>query len=188
MAAIQTDVVTNANLARWGANVYGAEYVVGGVRVDFQDLMVTITEQRAAKIEAEVEPVSKRMTARNKELEQLGEALSVLSGIESKWKSDDNDDKDWPSYSDVNDLAKAGLALIGVTVPPNGDKRAKISKSNCEKYIQQVKTQIDKRNNEASSDMTRLQSLVDRRDESYSTATSLMEAVADTRSNIIKNM
>ncbi|MDO5320145.1 MAG: hypothetical protein Q4G65_16080 [bacterium] len=184
MAAIQTDVVTNANLARWGANVYGAEYVVGGVRVDFQDLMVTITEQRAAKVEAEVEPVSKRMTARNKELEQLGEALSVLSGIESQWKSDDNDDKSWPSDADISDLAKAGLKLIGVEIPSN----RKISKSNCEKYIQQIKTQIDKRNNEASSDMTRLQSLVDRRDESYSTATSLMQAVADTRSNIIKNM
>ena len=181
MAAIQTEVVTNANLARWGANVYGAEYVVGGVRVDFQDLMVTISEQRAAKVEAQVEPVSNRRTARNKELEELGGALSVLSGIESQWKSDDNSDKSWPG--DISDLAKTGLALIGVTNPSGS-----ISKSNCEKYIQQVKTQIDKRNNDASSDMTRLQSLVDRRDESYSTATSLMQAVADTRSNIIKNI
>lgn len=181
MAAIQTDVVTNANLARWGANVYGAEYVVGGVRVDFQDLMVTITEQRAARVEAEVEPVSKRMTARNKELEQLGEALSVLSGIESQWTGDDTGKKKWPSS--ISPEAKVGLTLIGVT-NPNGD----ITKSDCEKYIQQVKTQIDKRNNEASTDMTRLQSLVDRRDESYSTATSLMQAVAETRSNIIKNM
>ena len=183
MAAIQTDVVTNANLARWGANVYGAEYVVGGVRVDFQDLMVTITEQRAAKVEAQVEPMSKRMRARNDQLEQLGEALSVLSGIESQWKSDDNKDKNWPSS--VDPTALAGLKLIGINDNPQGKS---ISKSDCEKYIQQVKTQIDKRNNEASSDMTRLQALVDRRDESYSTATSLMQAVADTRSNIIKNM
>ena len=186
MAAIQTDVVTNANLARWGANVYGAEYVVGGVRVDFQDLMVTIPEQRAARVEAEVEPVSKRMTARNKELEQLGEALSVLSGIESQWKSDDNSDKNWPSATDISALAKAGLGLIGLV--NDSQIQGKISKSNCEKYIQQVKTQIDKRNNEASSDMTRLQALVDRRDESYSTATSLMQAIGDTRSSLVKNM
>ena len=181
MAAIQTDVVTNANLARWGANVYGAEYVVGGVKVDFQDLMVTISEQRAAKVEAQVEPVSKRMRARNIELENLGEALTVLSGIESQWKSDDTSNKQWPGS--VSEKAQAGLTLIGVN-KWQGD----ISKSDCEKYIQQVKTQIDKRNNEASSDMTRLQSLVDRRDESYSTATSLMQAVADTRSSLIKNL
>ena len=36
--------------------------------------------------------------------------------------------------------------------------------------------------------MTRLQSLVDKRDESYSTATSLMQEVGDTRANTIKNM
>ena len=36
--------------------------------------------------------------------------------------------------------------------------------------------------------MTRLQSLVDRRDESFTTATTLMTNVSDTRDNAIKNM
>jgi hypothetical protein len=36
--------------------------------------------------------------------------------------------------------------------------------------------------------MSRLQSLVDRRDESYSTATNLMTHVSDTRSNLIRNL
>jgi hypothetical protein len=36
--------------------------------------------------------------------------------------------------------------------------------------------------------MSRLQSLVDRRDESYSTATNLMTAVSDTRANLIRNL
>jgi hypothetical protein len=47
---------------------------------------------------------------------------------------------------------------------------------------------IDGRNNKAQTDMTRLQSLVDRRDESYSTASNLMTAVSDTRSNLIRNL
>ena len=42
--------------------------------------------------------------------------------------------------------------------------------------------------NEAQTDMTRPQSLVDRRDESYSTATNLMTSISDTRSNVIRNM
>ena len=33
--------------------------------------------------------------------------------------------------------------------------------------------------------MSRLQSLVDRRDESYSTATNLMTSISDTRSNLM---
>ena len=36
--------------------------------------------------------------------------------------------------------------------------------------------------------MSRLQSLVDRRDESYSTATNMMTAISDTRSNLIRNL
>jgi hypothetical protein len=36
--------------------------------------------------------------------------------------------------------------------------------------------------------MTRLESLVDRRDEAYSTASDLMNKVSDTRSTLIGNM
>lgn len=58
----------------WG--VSGAEYIINGEKVNFQDLMVAVTEQRAATIEKEVEPMSTRMTNRNKRLEKLGNALS----------------------------------------------------------------------------------------------------------------
>ncbi len=50
------------------------------------------------------------------------------------------------------------------------------------------KADDDGLNNEAQTDMTRLQSLVDRRDESYSTATNLMASISDTRANVIRNM
>ena len=62
------------------------------------------------------------------------------------------------------------------------------TKSSVEGMIQSLKSMIDSRNNKAQTDMTRLQSLVDRRDESYSTASNLMTAVSDTRSNLIRNL
>ena len=62
--AIITDLVTNSNLSVWG--VSGAEYIINGEKVNFQDLMVVVTEQRAATIEKEVEPMATRMTTRNK--------------------------------------------------------------------------------------------------------------------------
>ena len=43
-------------------------------------------------------------------------------------------------------------------------------------------------NNESQKDMSRLQSLVDRRDESFSTASDLMSKISDTRSNLISNL
>ena len=194
--AIQTDPVSNQNLAAWG--VSGAEYVVDGVKVCFQDLMVVVTEQRAATIEKEVEPMSTRMTSRNKRLESLGNALSDLSGIEAAFKSDDSggtwslDYLKQPSEATRTVLDSIESGLWGYGTSGAGDGKGKtgyyVTKSNCEKAIQLVKTQIDKLNNEASADMTRLQSLVDRRDESYSTATSLMQKIADTASALIKNL
>ena len=52
----------------------------------------------------------------------------------------------------------------------------------------QLKSKIDALNNEAQKDMTRLESLVNRRDEAFSTASDLMGKIGDTRSNAIRNM
>ena len=62
------------------------------------------------------------------------------------------------------------------------------TKSSVEGMIQALKSMIDGRNNKAQTDMTRLQQLVDRRDESFSTASSLMTSVSDTRGNLIRNL
>ena len=208
--AIETDIVTSSSLGRWGAEVYGAEYVINGQKVDFQDLMVAITTQRASVVEGEVEPISSRMTARNKRLEELGNALSDLSKAEAGFESDDAGTRDmrgdWLLDSTAQLMIQLGYSVTK-TYEKEGDRpgdtsrgdfylvkgntadhRYSCNKKTIEGMIQKVKTQIDKLNNEASSDMTRLQSLVDRRDESYSTATSLMQAIGDCRSSLIKNM
>lgn len=194
--AIVTDLVTNSNLSAWG--VSGAEYIINGEKVNFQDLMVAVTEQRAATIEKEVEPMSTRMTNRNKRLESLGNALSDLSGIEAAFKSDDSggtwslDYLKQPSAATRAVLDSLEGGLWGYGKSGKGDGKGTegyyVTKSNCEKAIQLIKTQIDKLNNESSADMTRLQSLVDRRDEAYSAATSLMQKIADTTSSLIKNL
>jgi hypothetical protein len=51
-----------------------------------------------------------------------------------------------------------------------------------------VKSKIDALNNSAQKDMTRLESLVNRRDEAFSTASDLMSKISDTRSNLIRNL
>ncbi|MBQ5530848.1 MAG: hypothetical protein IIT98_02450, partial [Kiritimatiellae bacterium] len=64
----------------------------------------------------------------------------------------------------------------------------KMTKYEVEEWLQKVKSKIDALNNEAQKDMTRLQSLVDRRDEAFSTASDLMSKISDTRSNLIRNL
>ena len=155
-------------------------------QVDFQDLLIVISEQRAAAVEEQIEPMSVRMSTRNRKLDQLGAALSIIADIQAKF-TDANETGDKKSTAKLTTEAKDGLALVGYTGGTVGTELT-LNKSQAEYYQQLLKTKLDSLNNASSKDMTRLQSLVDKRDESYSTATSLMQAVADTRANTIKNM
>ena len=189
MSEISMTPVTNDHLGIWGARV--VEYTYGGKTVDFQDLMVKITERRAASVESEITPLSKRMDARNKRLSELGKALADIAGLQSSFKSDDDGGKWSTDYSKSPDsTTRSVLASIGQSSLYGYDssKGYYMTKANCEKASQLLKTQIDLLNNASSEDMTRLQGIVDRRDQSYSTATTLMQAIGDTRSALVKNM
>lgn len=165
----------------WGVSF--SDYKVDGTQVDFQDLMIAISEKRAVTVEGEVTPLTTRIKNRNAALERLGTALADLTKVQASFASDAKGDK--RSDIEISQTTKDTLANdIGGL---NFDNR-KMLKREVEEWIQRVKSKIDGLNNQAQTDMTRLQSLVDRRDESYSTASNLMSAVSDTRSNLIRNL
>lgn len=162
----------------WGVKF--GDYYYGKDQVDFQDLMVKISENRATTVEGEVAPLTTRIKARNAYLEELGDALADLTRLQAAFKSDDEGNAQRESMKDstYNTIFK----LQG-KYPTKKEYKQWV-----EYYLKLVKSKIDALNNEAQTDMTRLQSLVDRRDESFSTATTLMSAISDTRSNLIRNL
>lgn len=164
----------------WG-NVTFNDYIMDGRRVDFQDLMVAVAEKRAVAVEGEVTPMSVRMRDRNKFLDELGSALADLTAAEAALPSDAKG-TDTSSRALEQTTKDTCNKAYGKT-PSDHDQKQWI-----EYHIQMVKSKIDSLNNAAQTDMSRLQSLVDRRDESYSTATNLMTAISDTRSNLIRNL
>jgi hypothetical protein len=175
-----TEVKVAENLtALWGIDAY--EYKVSGNQVDFQDLMIAVSEKRAVTVEGEVVPLTTRIRARNADLELLGKALSELTAAQATLKSDAGGN-DRSSYTFSSDVKARVKDLTGHNLDDNETKKW------LEYFIQMVKTKIDGLNNESQTDMSRLQSLVDRRDESYSTATNLMTSISDTRSNLIRNL
>lgn len=182
--AIAKIEVDSDNLKAWGVQV--VDYELNGQRVDFQDLLIKVSEQRAATVEQEIEPMSTRMSTRNRKLDSLGAALAIVADIQAKF-TDADDTGNKTSTLTLTAEAKAGLGLVGYTGGTVGSTLT-MNKSTAEYYQQMLKTELDSLNNASSKDMTRLQSLVDKRDESYSTATSLMQEVGDTRANTIKNM
>lgn len=207
MATIESNSVTLSQ--NWGTITFN-DYTFAGKMVDFQDLMVAVAEKRAVAVEGEVTPMSVRMRARNKFLDDLGNVLAELTKIEASFDGEDDGSLDMGGWmtDTTGELLRYRLGTSCTVYNSSGD-RPSDSKKRADFYqagwvtdgksysankktiagmIQNVKSKIDSLNNASQTDMSRLQSLVDRRDESYSTATNLMTAISDTRSNLIRNL
>ena len=165
----------------WNVQIF--DYRLDGVEMDFETLIVNFSTSRATVIEQEVNPIKTQVEKRNARLSELGTALSNLSKAQQALADEDKGATDSTSIP-----PETGTVLYSLDSSEFSKGQTQISKQDVEKAIQLVKTEIDKLNNEASSDMTRLQSLVDKRDESFSTASSLMQSISDSRSRVIGNI
>ena len=175
----------------WGVKVYDYKYL--GVKVDLQDLLVTITQHRATSIENEVMPLQEIISRRNKRLERYGAVLQKLTELQATYTG--QEDGTTEHKIDITGVLIPGefeeadfWAVVKEIGYEGSGQWLTFSKSEVEGAVARCKNDIDEMNNDSQRDMTRLQSLVDRRDESYSAATSLMTSVSDTRSGLIKNL
>jgi len=178
MSAITTNNIALSQ--SWGAQF--GDYTIDGNSIDFQDIMVVISERRATAVESEVTPLSTRITNRNKTLEDLGNVLADLTKLQAQF---DSDSKGSDRKGSLQPTSKA--ILLDVFGSLDWDN-LKMTKYEVEEWLQKVKSKIDALNNSAQKDMTRLESLVNRRDEAFSTASDLMSKISDTRSNLIRNL
>jgi len=182
----------DAFMTRWGSTVY--DYKLNNVTVDFQDLMVAVSEHRAIAVEGEVTPLALRMRRRNKDLERAGSLLAIFTKAQSEFNSDSSGGSTTHISgikADQYDLLAEAYRRRGGTPPAtitDGWANSDWTKSSIEGMVQALKSMIDEMNNKSQSDMTRMQSLVDRRDESYTTATTLMTNISETRDNAIRNL
>ncbi len=179
MATVTADTPVKMSHS-WG--VAFSDYLIDGKQVDFQDLMIAIAENRATTVEGEVAPLTTRIKARNAKLEKLGTVLAELTRLQSLFGSEST------GWSREGNLTQSSYDILKDIFGSVNFTMLNMAKCEVEEWIQKCKSKIDGLNNEAQTDMTRLQSLVDRRDESFSTASTLMSAISDTRSNLINNL
>ena len=164
----------------WG--VQFGDFYLDGKHTDFQDLMIAISQNRATAVEGEVKPLSTKITNRNKTLEDLGNVLADLTKLQAQFDSDSKGD------ARKGSLQRSSQIILQNVFGTLNFSRLDMTKAEVEEWLQKVKSKIDALNNEAQKDMTRLESLVNRRDEAFSTASDLMSKIGDTRSNAIRNM
>lgn len=175
------DTQTPVTLSQsWGVDF--SDYTYKDEPVDFQDLMVAVAENRAATVEKEVTPLTTRIRNRNKTLDELGGILAELTNLQSQFSSNAG------GWDRAGTLSLDSFNLLIKIFGSLDFSVRQMAKCEVEEWIQKVKSKIDGLNNESQADMTRLQSLVDRRDESFSTASNLMSTISDTRGNTIRNL
>ena len=174
-------VPANIKLSQsWGVEF--GDYLYNGKTVDLQDVTIIVAERRATSVEGEVAPLSTRIQNRNKKLEDLGNVLADLTKLQSQFPSD-------AKGSDrKGSLQQSSFAILNEVFGSLDFSNLQMTKYEVEEWLQKVKSKIDALNTEGQKDMTRLQSIVDRRDEAFSTASDLMSEISDTRASLIRNL
>lgn len=179
-----------------GLSVYGVQqkdYTVEGVpNCDYVKAASVAMFQEANAIEAETSAYAAVLKARQRKLDELGWALSVIvkavaSLPAEKPESDDlsRHDPDLKSAAQILDKYRRGTNA-DLKLPVNDD--GKVRRDDAMMAQSAVQYEIDYETNEMQQDMVTMQSLVSKRDNAFSTAASLVQKINSTASTLSGNM
>ena len=179
-----------------GLSVYGVQqkdYTVKGVEhCDYLKAASIAMFQEAGAIEKETSAFAAVLEARQEKLDELGWALSVIVEAVASMKTKNPKSKDL-SAADA-DLVKASQILDKYRRDANSDMRLpvnddnKVRRDDATSAQSALQYEIDYETNEMQQDMVSLQSLVSKRDNAFSTASSLVQKMNSTASALIGNL
>lgn len=172
---------------RWNISVVEYQMPVDGknTKVDFQDLMVNVAENQALAIEQEVQPQAIRVKKRTERLKICGDAMAEISVFKFDTKDSAN-----PMSTNTGKISEATAKILTEltgTKWVSSTGGAQISKASADSANQYLKSESDKLNNQQQLSMSRLESLVQSRDQNFNMASTLMTHVSETRGNTIKS-
>ncbi len=172
-----------------GCTVYGIpqmSYTTAGKSgQDYAAAVALATLVQANAFETECGALSAMVRLRMKKLDELGEALAILSRVLKKMpvKSPESDDKvtDGDLYR-ARDL----MAKYGLTLKLEGDE-AKIRRDNVSYAENDVRYAMDREDNDLQQNLVTVKSTFNRRDQAFSTAARLVSKVNNSAQSIIGN-
>lgn len=154
--------------------------------LDFATMLLTVSLSRASRVEDEVTPQAKQIEQRNAALEELGKALSAASNVQAQTQ------RESPPVNATDNtnvpIAVNALKKYYTSVPTGITNDNTFTPGEASQAVQLLKSKIDNYNNLSQTDMTRLQSLIDKRDDAYSLGSDLVSGVSDSISATIRNI
>jgi len=179
--------------------VDGVDTNVNGMPLTIEDLVTLLAVKRANVLEKEITPMAKIIEARNERIEDLGTLLASIAATQSKLEAqEEGDDNSFnckglcyylKQYFTDSELSEANLlSWCNSHNTINDNCSSKKSDGYIASANQLVKAKIDALNNDAQSDLSRMDNLVSKRDEAYTLSTDLLSKFSDGRSSILNNM
>lgn len=179
-----------------GLSIYGIQqkdYTVEGLpHCDYVKAASTAMLKESTAIEAEATAYAAVLKARQKKLDELGWSLSVLVKAISSMEVGSQGSDDLSSSDD--DLWKAQVIVNRYYRDQNKDmilplsSDSKVRRDDATKLQAALQYEIDFETNEMQQDMVTMQSLVSKRDNAFSTASSLIQKINSTATSIIGNI
>ena len=181
-STIQPSVIT-------GGSVYGVaqvEYTIAGAQgKNFIDAVTLASFIQATAIEEATSAYSKVVTARQKKIDELGEALAYITkangSLDSKGgKSTDKVTVDHAEY------VKSIAAKYEIQL--NWESGNKMTRGNIQKALTNFQYAVDREDNDIQQDIVTLQSYITKRDNAYSNASKLVKKANHAATATIKNV
>ncbi len=169
-------------------SVYGVrqvQYTVNGHSgKNFMDAVAIAAFRQAAAIETSTSAYAEVVRARQKKIDDLGEALSniakAMGEVHKKTKSSDK--ITIPNAGNVKNIAaKYGISLSWT----DGNK---MTLGNLQKAQTNVQYAIDREDNDIQQDIVTLQSYISKRDNAYSNAAKIIKKTNNAATSTINNI
>lgn len=155
--------------------------------LDFEQLVAAMAVGRSAQLEREAQVQAMQVRTRNEAIEMLGEVLAEVNRcLETLAQKKDAPDTVANSklYECKQILVKLGVKSYIVTTNTLGG----LNKGNAQKQQAELVYAIDMQDNDLQQDIISMQSLLNKRDDAYATASKLSTRVSDARSQTLENI
>ena len=173
-----------------GASVYGVrqmEYTVDGLaHQDFASALTAAAFRQSVAIENSAAAYAVVVQQRQRKVDDLGYALSILAKAIATMSVKNQESTDKSESDDELKTASAMVAAYGVSMSlTDGNK---ITRGNALKSQNDIQYALDTENNSLQQDMVSLQSLMSKRDNAFSTASSVVKKSLNASGGTINNI
>ena len=182
-----SNIITASEIT--GGGVYGVaqvEYTVDGQDgKNFIDALTLAAFKQAAAIEGATSAYSKVVTARQKKIDELSEALSYVAKANGSLDAKGGKSTDKVTVDNAG-YVKQIAAKYEVSLSWESDN--KMTRGNIQKAHTDFQYAIDREDNDIQQDIVTLQSYITKRDNAYSNASKLVKKANHAATATIKNI